>query len=37
MALFPLQTAHLRNQRLGAADLHAVNHVRNLHTGYPNL
>jgi hypothetical protein len=23
--LFPLQTAHLRDERLGPADLHAVN------------
>ena len=35
--LLPLQTAHLRNQRLGAAHLHAVYYVRNLHTGCLNL
>jgi hypothetical protein len=33
MALLPLQTAHLRDECLGPADLHAVNNVRNFHVG----
>ena len=37
MALLPLQTAHLRNERLGPANLHAVNHVCNFHTDCLNL
>jgi hypothetical protein len=35
--MFSLQAAHLRHQRLGAAHLHAVDHVCNLHTGWLNL
>jgi hypothetical protein len=31
VALLPLETAHLRDERLGPADLHAVNHVCNSH------
>src|ERR1039458_7444542 len=37
VSLFPLQAAHLRDKRLGAAYLHAVYHVRNLHTGCLSL
>ena len=33
MALLPLETAHLRDERLGPANLHAVNNVRNFHVG----
>jgi hypothetical protein len=33
MTLLPLQTAHLRDERLGPANLHAVNNVRNYHVG----
>ena len=29
--LLPLQMAHLRDKRLGAAHFHAVHHVSNLH------
>ena len=32
VALLALQTAHLHHQRLGAAHLHTVDHVRNLHS-----
>src|ERR1017187_7693991 len=35
--LIPLQTAHLRHQNLGAAHLHAVDYMRDLHSGCPNL
>jgi hypothetical protein len=35
--LLSLQTAHLRYERLGSADLHAVNHMRNLHASRLNL
>jgi hypothetical protein len=37
VALFPLHPAHLRDERLGAADFHAVNYMRNLHSGCLNL
>jgi hypothetical protein len=33
VALLPLQAAHLRDERLGPADLHAVNHMCNSHSG----
>jgi hypothetical protein len=36
MPLLSLQTAHLQNQRLGAAYFHAVRYVSNLHTGCLN-
>jgi hypothetical protein len=37
VALLSLHTAHLRDERFSAAYLHAVNEVRNLHTGCPDL
>ena len=37
VALFPLETAHLRNECLGTSNFHAVNHVCNFHTGCLNL
>jgi hypothetical protein len=37
VALFPLQTARLRNERFGPANLHAVNNMRNLHIVILNL
>ena len=37
MALLTLLTAQLRHERLGSSNLHAVNHVRNFHTGCLNL
>jgi hypothetical protein len=37
VALFSLQPAHLRDERLSAADFHAVNHVRYFHSGCLNL
>jgi hypothetical protein len=33
MALITLQTAHLRYQYFGPANLHAVDYMRNFHTG----
>jgi hypothetical protein len=35
--LFPLQTAHLRHEGLGAAHLHAVYYVSNLQEGFLSL
>jgi hypothetical protein len=37
VALLSLETAHLRDERLSAAYLHAVNDVRDLHTGCLDL
>ena len=37
MALLALQAAQLRDQRLGAAHLHAVDYVRDFHAGCLNL
>ena len=37
VALLSLETAHLRDKRLSAAYLHAVNDVRDLHTGCLDL
>jgi hypothetical protein len=37
VALLSLQAAHLRDECLGPADLHAVNHMRNSHSGCLNL
>jgi hypothetical protein len=33
VTLLPLEAAHLRDKRLSPSDFHAVNHMRNSHSG----